>query len=383
MLNAQTVANRRALAGLLFSVLLHAAVVAWLLSRPRAVTPAGPTTELVLVEVTLPPPPPPTPAAPEPEKPKPAAPPKVRPPAVKAKAIAKVEPTEPEPQPEAPPAAVVSDVPRADAPLINAPRLAMPSLSMGLTLSLDAGYAPEEERGGLHAPEISKDLVADLARQTIGKGKVDRGLVHPYYRQLGKVLLKNWDADRAVSAKGLKGFAESTIENTKAFNKIWLEKANAYGGSGSPFDVDSNPRAKAPTTGDRLIPGQDLAARREVAREMGKQFRSSRRAEIRVTQDPKGKLLKVELIKPSNDAYVDNQAVVDVRAAAEKLPPPPDEVAAGKQNLVSTWEFELVVSITPPVPTFTFEFDEAIGFVDVRLPLDRRIYKKVKLLSVD
>ena len=38
---------------------------------------------------------------------------------------------------------------------------------------------------------------------------------------------------------------------------------------------------------------------------------------------------------------------------------------------------------TPPIPTFTFEFDEALGFIDARLPLDRRIYKKVRLVSVD
>jgi outer membrane biosynthesis protein TonB len=375
------VPKRRVLAGLLISVLLHAAVLAWLLMRPRPLPTLPAPTELLLVEVNLPPPPPPAPDVPEP--PTPVEPPKVRPPRPKAPAVAKAEPTEaPEPPPsdEPPPPEVVSDVPRADAPRIDAPRLAMPSLAM--TLTLDAGYVPEEQTpGGLHAPEISKDLVADLARKTIGRGKVDRGLVHPYYRQLGKVLLKNWDADRSVSARGLKGFAESTVENTKAFNKIWLEKAQVYGGSGSPFDVESNGRAKP--LNDRLVPGQDLQARREVQREMSKQFRSSRRAEIKVTQASDGKLLKVELLKPSNDVFVDNQALIDVRAAAEKLPPPPEEVSAGKPQLISTWVFELVVSITPPVPTFSFEFDEAIGFVDVRLPLDRRIYKKVKLLSVD
>ncbi len=274
---------------------------------------------------------------------------------------------------------MASDVPRADAPLIDAPRLALPSL--GLTLSLDAGIAAAEEPTRLHAPDIARDLVADLTRETIGRGKVDRGLVHPYYQQLGKVLLKNWDADRSVATKGLKGFAESTVENTKTWNKIWLEKAAVYGGSGSPFDVPVAGRAKP--LSDRLIPGQDLQARKEVQREMAQQFRSTRRAEIRVTQAASGKLLKVELLKPSNDVYVDNQALVDVRAAAEKLPTPPEEAIAGRPTLVSTWEFELVVSITPPVPTFSFEFDEAIGFVDVRLPLDRRIYKKVKLLSVD
>lgn len=372
------VGKRRVFAGLALSLLLHAAVVAWLLNRPRPVPTSLPPTELILVEVSLPPPPS---VLVEPTTtPKPVAPPKVRKTPPK---VAQVQPPteEAQPPPEEPPPGPpeVSDVPLADAPKVEAPRLALPSL--GLTLGLDAGYVEREEPGGLHAPEISHDLVADLTRQTIGRGKVDRGLVHPYYQQVGKALLKNWDADRSVSAKGLQGFAESTVENTKAWNKIWLEKANTYGGSGSPFDVPTNGRAKP--LSDRLIPGQDLQARKEVQREMARQFRSTRKAEIRVTQAPSGKLLKVELLKPSNDVYVDHQALIDVRAAAEKLPPPPDEVIAGRLTLVSTWEFELVVSITPPVPTFTFEFDEAIGFVDVRLPLDRRIYKKVRLLSVD
>ena len=55
---------------------------------------------------------------------------------------------------------------------------------------------------------------------------------------------------------------------------------------------------------------------------------------------------------------------------------------AGKQTLTSLWQFELIISISPPVPTFSLEFDEALQFVDMRLPLDRRIYKRVRLLSV-
>jgi TonB family protein len=285
---------------------------------------------------------------------------------------------------EPPAAPPVTDAPTADSPLVaDAPRAEpMKQLpSAMLAFSLDAGEVLPVEEGGLHAPAVSKDLVADLTRETIGRGKVDRGLVHPYYSQLGKVLLKNWDADRAVSSAGLKGVVEQAVENSKAWNNIWREKAEVFGKSGSPFDAPTNVRGK-PIDG-RLVPGQDLAARKEVAKMMGEQMKQTRRAHIRVVQDANGKLVKVELIKPSNDENVDRQAVVDVRAAAEKLPPPPAEALSGKQTLVSIWEFELVISITPPVPTFTFEFDEVLNFVDVRMPLDRRIYKKVRLLAVE
>ncbi len=98
-------------------------------------------------------------------------------------------------------------------------------------------------------------------------------------------------------------------------------------------------------------------------------------------QDKRGQLTKVELVEPSNDEHVDREALEDVRAAAQNLPAPPAEALSERGELSSLWSFELVVSITPPVPTFTFEFDEALGFIDARLPLDRRIYKKVKLVS--
>lgn len=302
--------------------------------------------------------------------------------------------TKPPPTPTPTVEPLPDDSPRRDTPVesIEPPRPERPSLVPGGTfaLSLDAGVFLDEpeERPGLRAPSISKDLVGDLTRETIGRGKVDRGLVHPYYVELGKTLIKNWDADRAVSKKGLAGFGEQFVQNSKVFNEIWLDKAAQYGASGAPIDApvsnDSASRRTATISNNiQGIGGVDLEARKEVSRQMREQFKATRRATIRVTQNADGRLLKVELVAPSNDAAVDREALADVRAAAEKLPPPPAEALDGKKELVSTWNFELVVSITPPIPTFTFEFDEALGFIDARLPLDRRIYKKVRLVSVD
>ena len=50
--------------------------------------------------------------------------------------------------------------------------------------------------------------------------------------------------------------------------------------------------------------------------------------------------------------------------------------------MTSLWQFELIVSIAR-VPTLRFEFDEAVAFVDARLPLDRRLYKRVRLVAVE
>lgn len=232
--------------------------------------------------------------------------------------------------------------------------------------------------GGLPA-QSAQQVVDSLTLETLGKGKVERGLVHPYFSQLGKSLLKSWDAERAVTSQGLKGFLEQTAENTKAWNNIWRDRAATYGATGSPLEADPSlkPGRRPPS-----ILNPNLDARRAMREQVREQFQATRRAIIRVVQDSQGRLLEVKLISPSNNAQVDNEALKDVRAAAEQLPPPPPEALAGRQSLTSLWQFELIISITPPVPTLSFEFDEALQFVDMRLPLDRRIYKRVRLLSV-
>jgi len=365
--------NRILLVGVLASLVIHLVIAGWANSRPRRLPPVLPSTELVFFEVPKPAPPKVEPKV-EPVKPAPARPAPPR--------LAKVEP--PRAPEKAEPAPREPDVPRADAPRLDAPRAfadgTVPLPSSTLVFSWDAGV---EEGNGLHGLEASSDLAGDTAKEAVARGKVQRGMVHPYYAQLGKTLMKHWDADRAVSATGLKGLTETWAQNSKMWNEIWLEHAGQYGKSGRPVDMPAIDPHMVPTSPGAPIANADLQQRKAVAKAMGEQFKTSRRAEIRVTQDENGKLLKVELVKPSNDEHVDKEALLDVRAAAEQLPPPPPEALNGKKTLVSTWEFELIISITPPVPTFTFEFDEVLGFVDTRMPLDRRIYKKVRLLAVE
>ena len=238
--------------------------------------------------------------------------------------------------------------------------------------------APADVPGGLPA-QSAQQIVGTLALESLGKGKVDRGLVHPYFSQLGKSLLKAWDAERAVSSQGFKGFVEQAAENSKAWNSVWRDRASAYGASGSPLEADASLKpGRRPTVSG--LP--NLEARRAMRAQMKEEFMATRRATIRVVQDARGQLLEVALVSPSNNVQVDKEALRDVRTAAEQLPPPPAEALAGRQTLTSLWQFELIISITPPVPSLSFEFDEALKFVDMRLPLDRRIYKRVRLLSV-
>jgi hypothetical protein len=361
---------------LLVSVGLHALVLAWLWHARAWEPPAeAPPSDIVLVEVDPPPPPAPAPATPTPSPPRLPVHPAPAAPKVAAPSPATASPT---PLPSDLPRATPSDV----------PRLSPGSLSVSGTfaLSLDAGVVLDDEPPtGLHAPVRPTDVVGELTRETLGRGKIDRGLVNPWFSTLGKALLKNWDADR-VARGGLAGFAEQAAKNFKVSNEIWLSRAEAFGKNGSPFADNEVPGGgRRAVVNDKVLglSPVDLEARKELGRVMREQYKATRRALIRVVQSREGTLLKVELVEPSSDATVDQEALKDVRAAAQSLPPPPPDVIGTRETLGSLWSFELIVSITPPVPTVTFEFDEVLGFVDPRLPLDKRIYKKVRLVAVE
>ncbi len=373
--------ERRHAVTLALSLSLHGAVYAYVATHADQVVPPPKQAsgELVFIEVEpTPPPKPPPPPVKEPEPVKPA--PRVEP--ARPRALPRPVEVAQEPKVEPPASDVPRDLPRREPQLTNLTPSLVPSGSFALSLTIDAGV--DDGVRSLHGLDRATDLVGTTAKETIGKGRVDRGLVHPYYAQLGKALIKNWDADRVAGA-GLKGLVEQTGQNFKVANEIWLDHAAAFGRGGSPIDGSAlTPNRRAPVTNNiQGVQGVDLDARKELQREMSKQFKATRRAIIRVVQDKEGKLLKVELVEPSSDQNVDREALKDVRAAAEKLPPPPPEAMEGHDTLSSLWSFELIISISPPIPTITFEFDEALGFIDARLPLDRRIYKKVRLVSVE
>jgi TonB family protein len=365
------------------SLVFHLGLLGFVVTRPES--PAAPKQlgeTLVFVDVT-PPAPPLRPDEPELNKPEPPR----RPPKPQA------TPRPQAPPPTAEPAGRSDGTPESDTPFAEAPGALPRAGGLGklvlvpdsrFSLALDAGTLAASASPDELAPRTPAEMVEALARETLGRGRVERGLVHPYYAQLGKALLKNWDADRVARA-GLKGLGEQFVENSKIYNQLWADRAAAYGRSGSPVDGAQLAPKRGPPPNERIqgLQGVDLEARKELGRQLASAFKATRRATIRVVQDREGKLLRVELVQPSNDSQVDQEALKDVRAAAEKLPRPPDEVVGQREQISSLWSFELFVSISPPIPVVTFEFDEALGVVDPRLPLDRRIYKKVRLVSVE
>ncbi|MFL5356657.1 TonB C-terminal domain-containing protein [Archangium sp.] len=272
----------------------------------------------------------------------------------------------------------MANVPRADAPRADGPGLGVSRLLPSPSLSWSPERGVDVPDAGVPVPSTPEEKVADMVMDGVRRGKVDRGLVHPYFSALGKSLLKHWDAERAVTAKGVQGFLGQTRGNSKEWMKVWSDRASAYANTGSPLNEDT------PEAYDRLPSGGDalLEARRTLRKQMKEQFRATRRATVRVVQDTEGRLLSVELVTPSNDVQVDREAIADIRAAAASLPVPPPEALQGRTHLVSLWQIELIISISPPVPTVSVEFDAEMKLADMRLPLDRRLYKRVRLLEV-
>ncbi|MBJ6764767.1 energy transducer TonB [Myxococcaceae bacterium JPH2] len=318
-----------------------------------------------------------------------------------AQAVPRAGPTAHEPPRPAPPTspAMAQDTPRAaprldsDIPRANPPRLdlSVPSRQAPhpdpqlLVVSQNVergtgGSGPVMELDAGVPPPGAQRVVEDLVAESMGRGRVERGLVDPYFQTLGKTLMKAWDADRAVSRQGLKGFLAEQRDNSRAFGQMWMAHAAAYGATGAPVDGKTLAAAGRHASGEPMHPNLDVD--RELRAQWEARFRDIRSAVIRVEQNAEGELLDVRLVSPSHAPEVDREAVKDVRAAARMLPPPPPEALHGRSRIISLWQFELVISISPPVPSFSFEFDEALGFVDPRMPLDRRIYKHVRLLEV-
>ncbi len=228
-----------------------------------------------------------------------------------------------------------------------------------------------------------RDPLRDWTREQAGRARVDSGLVHPYYRDVGRALLRAWDAERAIKKHGLSGYLAEAGDNIRTFGRVWQQSAEGFGRTGSPGLIDGGSARMKELSGLPAGPARDSLVGQEIRRQLRPAFSKGHVTLVRVTQAADGRLLTVELVSPSKDAEIDRAAIEGVRAAAQKLPVPPDDARAARETLVSIWEFELEISITPPLPIIEVEFDEVLGLKDLRVPLDRRFWKRVRLVAVN
>lgn len=227
-----------------------------------------------------------------------------------------------------------------------------------------------------------RDALGDWAREQAGRRRVEDGLVHPYFQDVGRALLRAWDVEQTVRRRGLPGYLAQAGENVRAFGRVWQRLAAGYGASGAPALVDGSSARMKELSGLPAGPARDALVGQELRRQLRPELSKGHLTLVRVTQALDGRLRSVELVSPSQDAAIDRAAIEGVREAAQDLPVPPEEARVARDTLVSLWEFQLEVSITPPLPVIAFEFDEVLGVTDVRLPLDRRLWKQVRLVAI-
>jgi len=388
--------SRRAQLALLGSLLLHGALALLLINRKPTSAPrrnAAP----VSIEIIEAPAPKPAAVIPAPAKlahAAPHAPHRHRAPApvashTEAVAIAPAPAPAP-PQPSGPDVPSAPPTQRAPDLSAAATRAADRVSQTSLALAPPVLTAPEDR--SIQAPFVIADpnaRVASMLREGLGRSRVERGLVDPYFSQLGEAMDRQWEAEKHVDEKGMKGFLEEMGRGLREGARAYVAAASEYGrtgtiaGAGGPMGPDGRLQVPLhePLGGSEQLPGM---------------WRSTRVALVRLTQRPDGHLLAVELVQPSIDAAMDAEILRELRRGTMKLPVPPTEGQGIHDPIRSIWAFQLVVSIAPPVPNViggTFDLDALFdkktreenggSLVDVRLPLSRRITKRVQLISVE
>jgi TonB family protein len=222
-----------------------------------------------------------------------------------------------------------------------------------------------------------------IFQEDAGRIRVESGLADPFFLDLGRKLLSTWQPEQVVTDKGLAGYLSQLGKSIPEAATTYLDQASSYGRTGSPVASGSAPAGLASLAAIPEGLTANISEQMAAARSVAEQSRIRHAALVRVVQRADGRLVSVELVRPSDDSTVDAQALRDIREAAAALPAPTPGALAGRPTVTSTWEFSLVVSITPPLPMIAVQFDEVLGVVDARLPLDRRVYKLVRLVSVD
>ena len=222
-----------------------------------------------------------------------------------------------------------------------------------------------------------------LLDEDAARGRVASGLADPFFLDLGRALLGVWEPDKVVTGRGLSGYVAQLGAGLIDFAATYADQAGRYGKSGSPFAPGAVPGGIA---GLAAVPEgitTSVSDQAAVGRALADQSRTRHAALLRVVQRADGRLVSVEVVRPSDDSSVDAQALRYLRQAADAIPAPTPGALAGRPTVASIWEFSLVVSISPPLPMIAVQFDEVLGLVDARVPLDRRLFKLVRLVAVE
>jgi hypothetical protein len=240
------------------------------------------------------------------------------------------------------------------------------TLEGALDLRVD-GPARDVERA---ARTATRHLQEDLADDAVSAGLAD-----DYFRALRGQIEIAWRPEVAQLNDGgasttQVGMMRSLVEDTGAWGELWkayLDLAKQY--------ANGQPPTLEPARRERL---------RELMRSRRGAFRVHAISELKLTQDPTGRVLLLELPLPSGHPRIDEglrRAVVEAVAAMPSLPP--DRLSHGR-SFTSWWRLRATWTMVPPTAFLTGAgFDITPKGFTVDVPFDIKLTTHVLLQRTD
>jgi TonB family protein len=178
-------------------------------------------------------------------------------------------------------------------------------------------------------------------RGTLARRRVESGLTHTYFNDVGRVLLGRFRQGQAEVERGM-------TAQEKVAQKL-SDISSALSHSGTLEDPLADPRRPDPLVNSPSGHPSLAEAQKRLAYSLPYKWTHSEGvAVVRLTQAPDGKVLSIELITHSGNAGLDRAAELAIRDLGEALPPLPPEVLQGREAVVSEWKFELLRSVASP-----------------------------------
>jgi len=339
--------SRRLIVALVASLVLHLAVLAWLM---RARTPReAPSPEPMRVEVFVVPPAEPPRPAPVPSlvtPPRAKAPPSVAPRTVSPRAAGPAAPTKPEP-PAAGPTKPPADAPRA---LSLMPRLPLGDDTSG-TVEVPGGRTLRNEPGApvdtgptaeQQAQAVTHMLQDDMAARRVATGAVD-----DYYREMRRALEGAARTPPPIDPKRLEAKGQADYRKGR---RNWGASGNPYGAEGPPMREDLDAISELNTWQENQIgrPGsmlegfnaaQMLATRRDFGGASGPVLPT---AVIEIQRRRDGTLVSVKLLTTSGVKEFDQYVLQQATEATRGFALPPERIRTDPTRTV--WAFTDVIA---------------------------------------
>ena len=174
--------------------------------------------------------------------------------------------------------------------------------------------------------------------EAIGTQRVQRGMVDPYFNQLGRAL--NAELETIPESLG-------TPDMLKQLAEGYAKQARMVGRTGAAFEDtpigEGRDRDTLPTAAMQrdAVNNPAFASRGPIPTGGGKPPQPVMRAEIRIEQRPDGSVSSISLVKSSGNEVFDQHVLEVAPKSVAALPPPPERGSGiHDDGMRSHWAFE-------------------------------------------